>query len=442
MNQTYDIVILGGGIAGNAVAYNMSLLRPFAKIAIVDPLEYGELKVSVVTFMEHLKRYKITNSVIHTYSKQRFESISNIGYSTDLEEEAFALIDYGVACRTLQERSGSEIIRDRFMKIDGEEIVLESGLRLTSKYIVDTMGLFSPLRDQMGLEKPELRTVLLFGKYKVNPAQIRLDTFSYIVGNGVFDGYTSNGGWAYPCGEDIVEVGSAFLVWDKDGRIKIDQRMRSALENSLEQILQTFFPGAELQDELHERITAYSPTKTVVKDNVLFLGDVAGTGDPFLCANCSRYLDMSEYLTAALAAAVQEGNDRHLQTYQKAWNYELVHYSKRRLGRAEILFKKSLEQWNKILMMRKNKSSKKTLASRMGKVGYTLKYTLQRYPLRDVFSLLLTEIKFHWRMRLINPKRPDLKYFDLIRDRQEDVIFMTPSVRYLRKIVSTLGGNK
>ncbi len=93
-------------------------------------------------------------------------------------------------------------------------------------------------------------------------------------------------------------------------------------------------------------------------------------------------------------------------------------------------------------MMRKNKSSKKTLASRMGKVGYTLKYTLQRYPLRDVFSLLLTEIKFHCRMRLINPKRPDLKYFDLIRDRQEDVIFMTPSVRYLRKIVSTLGGNK
>jgi len=433
--KSFDVLILGGGIAGNAVAYNLALLRPQSRIAIVDPLNYGELKVSVVTFMEHLQRYGLKKSIVHKYRSQRFESISNIGYSTTMEDEAFALIDYGVACKTLQERSGCEVIRDRFLKKEGNTIYLESGLTLTADYFVDTMGLFSPLRDQMNLAKPELRTALLFGTYKVNQSDLRPDTFSYVVGNGVFDGYTSNGGWIYPSGDDTVEIGSAFLIWDKSGTFRIDKMMRAALEKSLDQIIHTFFPGAILIGELHERITAYSPTKQVVKDDVLFLGDVAGTGDPFLCANCSRYLDMSEHLVSALNLALRDRKQSHLDMYQKAWNYELVHYSKRRLGRAEILFKKTPEEWDNILLMRKNRSAKKTLESRMGKVGYTLKYTLKRYPIKDVLSLLLTEMKFHWKMKLMNPKPPELEYFNKLRDIQDVMKTTSPKLN-----VKIMGG--
>ena len=399
----YDILILGGGIAASSVAYNLELSLPSLKKAIVHPFEASALDVSVVTFTEHVKRYGLQDSVIHQYHAQRFESINHVGYSTNMDSKPFSFIDYGKACEILQKRSNAEIFQDSFVRKEGEIVELTSGLKLRARFVVDAMGLFSPLRDNLGLEKPDLRTALLFRKYKVS--KVNSDTFSYVVGNGLFSGYVSNGGWIYPINNETVEIGSAFLLNDKTGTYKKpDESMYEKLEESLAQILSSFFPDAIPVSAPKTRITAYSPTKQVVSENVLFLGDVAGTGDPFLCANCSRYMEMSEVAVLSILKAVLLGNNKWLNDYQKQWNYELNSYCKRRTARAQILFKKTLKQWNKILQKRRQREAKKTLASRMGKLGYSLRYTLNRYSIFDVTKLLYRELRFMIKYRILNPK--------------------------------------
>ena len=107
----YDIIIFGGGIAGSAVAYNLNLLQSGIRIAIIDPLDYGTLPYSVITYLSKTANYPIEEAIEKTYTTQRFETVNNIGYSTELPDKTFGHLNYGKACEILQRRSGADIIR-------------------------------------------------------------------------------------------------------------------------------------------------------------------------------------------------------------------------------------------------------------------------------------------------------------------------------------------
>ena len=152
----------------------------------------------------------------------------------------------------------------------------------------------------------------------------------------------------------------------------------------------------------------------------MFIGDVVGQGDPFLNANVHRYLDIAEYLALSVSEAFDLNDNSRIKQYQKAWNYDLMNFSKRRMGRSQMLFAKKKEEWDKILTARKEIKTQQTVAHRTGKKNYSLKYTLKRYPIKDVITLLGKEIAFSITYRLWNPKKvrfPGQKNFNFLRKR-------------------------
>src|SRR3989338_5535365 len=278
--ESYDVVIVGAGIAGTGLAYNLKQICPEIKVLVIEQYGVGSHagygyrntygNVIEGYNLPYVKKFK--GLIIQAKNHLKEESIK-LEIKLDVP---FYLVNYKEICKSLFERSGVKYSNDTCIKTLGKNKVLTKKGIYLFKFLVDCSGSNFFIRREKRLKMPYCYWVCK--KIEKFPTVESGDYFTYIV--------TSDGGIKeqYPLGEEMIVA---------------EWKFESCINPHHKKI-----PGL---------VIPCNPSTPMVMGNIAFLGDYFGNATTSAGEGIRPILETSKLL----AKCIKEEN---LQKYPKLWN--------------------------------------------------------------------------------------------------------------------------
>jgi flavin-dependent dehydrogenase len=133
--QSYDVIIIGGGIAGASLAYNLSKVCPRRNVLLMDPNMGLKIQCTYRNITEDIvKQYNF--SYIHKYKGINVGSDNTIYFTV---KKNLFLIEYEKACLKLIKKSGVDISSERALNLN-KKLLFTNGVNYKFKYLIDCSG--------------------------------------------------------------------------------------------------------------------------------------------------------------------------------------------------------------------------------------------------------------------------------------------------------------
>jgi len=286
----YDTIIIGAGIAGSSLAYNLKKIRYKKNVLIIE-------KISPGSNSPHYHRI-ISNEMVNKYRLPFIRTYK--GLKLGVHNQIYAsikypstLVSYSQVCSFLIEKSDAILTNESALSIEKNRIITDKN-HYQFKYLIDCSGTGFFARDQLNLKKPFRFWV---GKSRVISNKIDemgLDTDYYYY---TFDdsGYV----------EDIYPLQNSTLQGDwqyskhKTTDVPVDKPNHF---NMIE---------ADTKEE-HNSLIPCSPVFPMVRDNTGFLGDSCGNTR----TSSAKGMDLNIKCSEIMASCIK---DNDLKRYEAEW---------------------------------------------------------------------------------------------------------------------------
>jgi flavin-dependent dehydrogenase len=144
-----DVVIIGSGIAGTGLSYNLEKRGFKGNVLLIDKKEIGsERNRFRNTFEEIIKDYGLPH--VHLFKGLKFGANGNVIFTLNTK---FFFIDYEKACKILYKKSGAEFRREKAVSLSKNVLKTDKG-NYKFKYLIDCSGFHSFLRPYIGNSPP------------------------------------------------------------------------------------------------------------------------------------------------------------------------------------------------------------------------------------------------------------------------------------------------
>lgn len=287
--ENYDVIIVGAGIAGCGLAYNLSKKCPEKKVLIIDKKEPGANAAYGYrnTTEEIVKKYNLPYE--HIYK----------GMKVGIEDETFFtlkrkfyFIDYKKSCKKLLKNSNSEFQQEEAVKLNGKILKTNKG-EYCFKILVDCSG-HNFFAKKLFKQKIPFRYWIVKTRVLKNTLKNK-DYFHYQFNDS---GYF----------EDLYPLKNKTLQGDWQYTKKINFNLISPDKKT---IYKKYISSPEIVKENYTVIPC-SPVLPLVHKNIVFLGNSFGNPSTSSAEGVRHILNTLEILTKAI-------KKQDIQLYEKEW---------------------------------------------------------------------------------------------------------------------------
>jgi len=287
--KNYDVIIVGAGIAGTSLAYNLSQECPEKKVLLIDKKEPGANAAYGYrnTNEEVVKKYNLPYE--HIYKGIKVGTSDKIYLTLNRK---FYFLNYNQVCKNFLNKSSLEFRKENATQIQGN-VLKTDGDEYKFKNLVDCSGnnFFAKKR-----YKQKLPFRFWIGKTKVLKNKLKDTNYYYYQFSD--SGYqedlyplkdkTLQGDWQY-----VKEVDFKKIIPDK------------------KTLYNTLISNQKIINE-SKAVIPCTPVFPMVYKKIAFLGD--SFGNPFTSSACGiePILDASKLLTKAI-------KKNNLNIYEKIW---------------------------------------------------------------------------------------------------------------------------
>src|SRR4030042_1090923 len=349
--EKYDIIIIGGGIAGLATALPISS-KTEATLLIVEKSTAGDpTKTSPFTFPDTVQRFHLSDAVLQKYTRFTYRSPTGAVASFKYEKPPFVTLDYQKACSILLNQltkknnvkvlEKTEALDFKTTKTD-LQLTLSNSTTVSCDLLVDASGssFFAPRK--LGIKLPSLYSHP-YGEF-LEGCEIE-DPEEMCIFSGIK--YGNGGGWMYPIDRKTARFGFATVTtstaYPKD---IVERNFREAIKN--------FKPYNEMLAGAKRKRAEFGtipigPLNKFVHERIALVGDAAGQATSWYNEGVRPALESGEMCSNAIVEAYEKGKlgETTLTKYQRLWEARnKKSYSRGTRGASKTFFGRAQEEWD------------------------------------------------------------------------------------------------
>lgn len=309
--EYYDVIIIGAGIAGCGLAYNLKRIGYKGSVLVIDRKKLGFKKDygHRTIFPEVIKEY---NLKYHQKYKGVKLGIYNKVVATSPGELYGA--DYQQICSDLLKRSSYEFKEEESMNVIGNKLftkTIDETKAYNFKYLIDGSGPSFFLRRRFNLPMPSRYWL---GRLRLLKNKTDLDKryIYYFYGDGEYL-------------EDVYVVGNNLA----HGEWSYSRSMKGWIPDQKNNILKTYYSPKTYQENIiriNGAVIPVTPTLPLTyKKRYAFLGDSFGNAPPISVYGIEAILRTSKLL----AESIKKGD---LQSYENEWKNKYLEVYLKRLA--------------------------------------------------------------------------------------------------------------
>jgi len=287
--EKYDIIIVGAGIAGCGLAYNLKRSGYKGSVLIIDKEGIGNNDGygSRITYKEIVKEYNL--SFEHIYKGIKIGTTDKTHF---ILKKKFYFIDYKKSCKKLLNNSNSEFQQEEAVKLN-DKILKTNKEEYNFKILIDCSG---PHFFAKKLYKQKIPFRYWVGKTRILKNKLKDKNYFYY--------QFSNSGYF----EDLYPLKNKTLQGDWQYTKKID--FKQIIPNKRNLYKKYISDPKMIQEK--KAIIPCAPIFPLVHKNVVFLGNSFGNAVASSACGVKPTLDTSLILTQAIKR-------RDLRSYEKIW---------------------------------------------------------------------------------------------------------------------------
>lgn len=286
--EKYDVIIIGAGIAGCGLAYNLKKIGYKGSVLIIEKNCSGSNRGYRNTFKEIIKEYNLP--FYHKFKGIKFGIDNKVFFTLDVD---FYFIDYHKGCKSLYENSDAIFKKEAGLKLSGNQIVTSKNI-YEFKYLIDCSGSNSFIKK---LFNKTLSLRYWIGNVKILNNKVKLS-------NNYFYHMFSNKNFLedfYPLKNKTIQ-GEWCYVQNVDFNKLIPHKKR---------LYDKYINNPDIIEE-KKVVIPCTPIFPFVSGNIAFLGDSVGGATTSAAEGIRPILDSSKILAEAIMKS-------DLQFYEKEW---------------------------------------------------------------------------------------------------------------------------
>lgn len=319
--EKYDLVVLGCGPAGLTLAWKAAE-KGLSVLAIDKKKNPGDVSYTTLGSRMELERWEVPKAITQHIDTCYFGSaneavrfgceahvIDRAGLLNFIDTNARksgAQTKYGITLKAIETNSAATEIKSvTFSESSSEKGKTER--TVTAKVFADCSGVSCSLGNRLGVIRQKIE-IAVGAEYTV-PLKSEPGTVDLYVGSRFLGGY----GWIAPLNNGTAIIGCGTL--------------KQKMYGSQKKILDGMFGMARVAERVEYRPLAYhaatlrtgKPLRTVVKGNLMIVGDSALQVNPVVGEGVRFVMDAAEMAAEAASAAVEKGSSAELKGYEAAW---------------------------------------------------------------------------------------------------------------------------
>jgi flavin-dependent dehydrogenase len=349
MSERYDVIVIGGGVAGLSTAANITegnvLLIEKDRI---KTQEKGYLRFS---FQNSMDRFGLSNCVLTRYNVLSFRSITGSKFDFHFEDHEMVLLDLGKIHSTLKShiekkhgfREKIEIVdvKQNNQKVEVEISENNDIKTIYAKYLVDASGNEFFTRKKFNLKCSDLFCTC-FGAMFENGYTGEINVLTLILPSTNF----KCGGWIYPLDNDysfgIADalrnmVSPDVALSEQFNKVQKDPTFRNIIQGGIRQ-------------DWDMGVIPLGISNPLVFGRICYIGDVVGQANPWNALGIRPILELSIMCANAINLALKQDDKTLLENYQNNWDstYGEVYSNYNHWGK----WSKSTKAWKETSMNR------------------------------------------------------------------------------------------
>ena len=288
--EYYDIIIIGAGIAGCGLVYNLQQSMFKGSVLLIDKRDIGsnESYGYRIVLEDTIKKYKINYT--HIYKGLKIGSNNQVYFTV---ANKFYLINYKKTCSKLLSASKMSFKKEQAIYVNGNYLKTEKE-NYKFKYLIDCTGTSFFLKKQLSQRLP-FRYWIGHTKILENTPKIKDDCMYYMFDDNGFM-------------EDFYPLKNKILQGDWQYTKKIDFNMISPSPNTLLKNISS----PKVIKEFYS-VDPVSPLLPNTYKNYAFLGDSFSNSTPSSGVGIEPTLESSRMLAYAICK-------NNLKLYSNLWN--------------------------------------------------------------------------------------------------------------------------
>jgi len=320
MSDQYDVIVIGGGIAGLATAANIT----DGKVLLLekDRIRTQEGRYLRFIYLNSIDRFGLSNCILTKYNVLSLRSTTGSKFDFHFDDHEMLLLDLGKIHSTLKKHIEKnheirEKIQIRDVKQNNQKIEVEISrnndvTRIYTKYLVDASGNQFFTRKKFHLECPDLLSACLSAPFKGGYIG-DLKTITFIIPTSQF----KSGGWLYPFNNRDYTLGIAQTVDNTDTSPIFLKGILTQLQNHpiFEDVLQE-----GNRQEWDVGIIPVGISYPLVFSRICYVGDVVGQANPWDMNGIRPTLECSIICADAINLALKQDDKSLLENYHNNWN--------------------------------------------------------------------------------------------------------------------------
>jgi len=354
MSEHYDVIVIGGGIAGLSTAANIT--EGDVLLLEKDKIKTEEKRYLRSTFMRSPERFGFSKCVLKKYDTYLLQSLTGLKLEIHFDDYELKLLDLGKINKFLKkeiERKSDirEKIEVKDVKFSNNKIEVTISDRddintLSTKYVIDASGTSFFTRKIFNLKCPDILchclSATFYEDYIGDP-----DILTYIMPTDEF----KCGGWIFPFNEKDHHFGIA----DSLSTIESPSNVLNAIYDRTKKhpIFENMIRGNDLK-KWDIGIIPIGYQKPLVYNRIAYVGDIVVQATPWLFEGIRPISEASIMCANVVNAALKNKNKSLLKKYEDEWYstygriYESHHYQEK-WNRTTLEWDKSLKRMSKIV---------------------------------------------------------------------------------------------
>jgi flavin-dependent dehydrogenase len=321
MNEQYDVIVIGGGVAGLSTAANITE----GKVLVLEKerIKTKEKRHLRFTFLNSMARFGLSNCICARYNVLSLRSLSGSTFDFEFDDFEMSLLDLGKINSTLKKHiEKTQEVRERTEVFDitqsnhGLEVEISRDNKretISTKYLVDASGNSFFTRRKFNLDFSDFLCACLAATFKggyIGESQV----LTFILPTSQFQ----FGGWLFPFDTNNYEFGVAD-GWRKIISSPINKLHRLYGDIQKHPALNDIIQDSKKQ-EWDTGIVPVGISYPLVFNRICYVGDTVGQATPWYIEGVRPILETSIMCAQAINASLKRNDKSLLSTYQKRWD--------------------------------------------------------------------------------------------------------------------------